>query len=72
MPMPLEVVAQVHHLARQSKAKKTITFTNTRAGDLGVLYAAIEHDEDDVNLAQANDKLAGVDGKDKDDASNKD
>ena len=49
-----------------------ITFTNTRDEDLDVLYAAIEHDEDDVDLAQANDELAGVDGEDKDDASNED
>ena len=60
MSMPSEVVAQVHRLARQAKAKKNITFTNTRGEDLDVLYAAIKHDEDDVNLAQANDELAGV------------
>ena len=47
-------------------------FTNTRDEDLDVLYAAIEHDEDDVNPAQANAKLAGVDREDEDDASNKD
>ena len=62
MTMPSEVVAQVHHLARQATAKKNITFTNTHDGDLDVLYAAIEQDEDDVDLAQANNKLAGVGG----------
>ena len=72
MPMPSEVVAQVHRLSRQAKSKKNITFTNTRDEDLDVLYAAIEHNEDDVDLAQANDELAGVDGEDKDNASNED
>ena len=62
MPMLSEVVAQVHCLARQAKAKKTITFTNTRDEDLDVLYAAIEHEEDDVDLVQADYKLVGVDG----------
>ena len=57
MTMPSEVVTQVHRLARQAKAKKTITFTNTHDEDLDVLYTAIEHNEDDVDLAQANDEL---------------
>ena len=56
----------------EPKTKKTITFTNTRDEDLDVLYAAIKHDKDDVDLAQANNKLTGVDGEDKDDASNED
>ena len=60
MPMPSEVVAQVHRLARQAKVKKTSTFTN------------IEHDEDDVDLAQANDKLTGMGGEDKDDVNDND
>lgn len=70
--MPSEVVTQVHCLTRQAKAKKTITFTNTPDEDLGVLYAVIKHNGDDVDLVQANAKLAGVDGEDKDDASNED
>ena len=41
-------------------------FTNTRDEDLDILYAATKRDEDDINLAQANDKLTGVDGEDKD------
>ena len=57
MPMPSEVVVQVHRLARHTKAKKHITFTNTCDEDLYFLYAAIKHDEDDVDLAQADGKL---------------
>ena len=70
--MPSEVVTQVHHLVRQSKAKKSLTFTNTRGEDLFVLYAAIEHDEDDVNPAHAHGELAGVDEEEQYNASNKD
>ena len=62
----------MHRLTQQVKAKKNLTFTNTRNEDPDVLYAAIEHDEDDFYLAQANDKLAGVDREDKDDASDED
>ena len=73
MPMPSEVVAQqVHRLVRRTNANKNATFTNTRDEDLDVLYAVIKHDEDDVNLAQANDKLTGVDGEDEDDTGNED
>ena len=72
MPMPSEVVAQVHHLARRAKAKKTLTFTNTRGEDLDVLYATIKHDGNDVDPAHAHDKLAGVDGEDKDKTSDDD
>ena len=42
MSMPSEVVAQVHYLARQAKANKIITFTNTCDEDLDVLYTVIE------------------------------
>ena len=62
----------MHLLARGAKAKTNITFTNTRAEDFDVLYAAIEHNEDDVGLAKANGELVEVDGEDKDDASNED
>ena len=72
MTMPADVVAQVHCLARQANAKKNIMFTNTRDEDIGVVCAAIEHAEDDVDLAQANDELTGVDGEEEDDASNED
>ena len=42
MPMPSEVVAQVYRLTQQAKAKKNLTFINTRDEDLEVLlYAAI-------------------------------
>ena len=51
MPVPSEVVAQVHHLAQQAKAKEKLTFTDTHNGDIDVLCAAIEHNEDDVDLA---------------------
>ena len=72
MPMPSEVVAQVHHLTRRAKAKKTLIFTNARDENRVVFYTAIEQDEDDVNLAHAHDKLVGVGGKDKGNASNTD
>ena len=72
MPVPLEIVAQVHRLTWQSKAKRTLKFTNTGDEDIDVLYAAIEHNGDGVDLAHANDKLLGVDGEDKDNASNED
>jgi hypothetical protein len=64
MTMPAEVIAQVHRLARRSKAKKTLTFTNTSDEDLDVLYTAIGQDEDDVDPVNEHDKLAGVDGED--------
>ena len=55
---------------KTSQSQENITFTNTRDEDLGLLYTAIEHAEDDVDLVKANDKLAGMDGEDEDDASN--
>ena len=36
-----------------SQSQENLTFTNTHNEDLDVLYDAIEHDEDDVDLAQA-------------------
>ena len=71
-PQKLWVVAQVHHLTRQAKAKKILTFTNARDEDLVVFYTAIKQDEDDVNLAHAHDELVGVYGANKDDKSNED
>ena len=47
-------------------------FTNTRDEDPDVLYTAIKHSEDDVNFAQANDKFAGVNGEDEENASDED
>ena len=58
--MHAEVVAQVYRLARQTKAKKTLSFTNTRDEDLADLYAAIKHNEDDDNPAHVHDDLTGV------------
>ena len=69
MSMPSEVVAQVHHLKRQAKSKRTLTFTSTRNGDLDVLYATTKYDGNDVNPAHANDKLAGMDGEGEDNTS---
>ena len=60
MLISLKVVAQVHHLARQAKVKKTLTFTNTHN----------EHDGNDVDVVHANDKLAGVNVEDEETASN--
>ena len=64
--MPLQVVAQVHLLARRAKAKENITFTNTRDEYLYVLYATNKRDTDDVDLTQTNDKLTGMGGENKD------
>ena len=72
MPVPSEIVAQLHRLTWQAKAKKNITFTNAHNEVIDVLYAAIERDEDDVDLAQSNEELAVVDGEDKDNARNED
>ena len=46
LPMPKEVVDQVHRLARGAKAKKNLTFTNGNK-DLDILYAALSKDDDD-------------------------
>ena len=51
LPTPESVIAQVHSLARQAKAKKKLTFTNADNKDYDTLYAELERDEDD--LAQA-------------------
>ena len=48
-----------------------VAFTNTFDEDLDVFFATIKHGEDYVDLAQLNDKLTGVDGENKDGASNK-
>ena len=68
MTMPAEVVAQVHHLAWQTKANKTCTFTTTHDKDIVVPYIAITQDEDDVDPVHVHDELSEVDGGDKDDA----
>ena len=70
--MPAEVVAQVHCLIRQEKAKKTLTFTNTRDGNLDVLYTATKHNEDGGNHTHIHAKLTEVEGEDKDDVKDKD
>ena len=57
---------------KTSQSQEKITFTNTYDEDLDVIFAAIEHNEDDVDLVQANDELVGVDGEDKETTSNKD
>ena len=41
IPMPAEVNVQVHHLARQAKAKKTLTFTTTCDDDVAVIYTTL-------------------------------
>ena len=62
----------MHHLTRHAKVNKNLTFTNTLDEDLDVLYAVIEHDEDDVGLTQTNARLTGMDGENKDNTSNED
>ena len=47
-------------------------FTNTSDGGIDVLYTVTEYDEDDVNLAHANDTIKGVDGEDEGGASDED
>ena len=59
MSMPtVEVVPQVHRLARRVKANKTLTFTNVDGDSLDTLYADLDRDEDDLVLDA---ELAGVD-----------
>ena len=61
LPMPSEVVDQVHRHAGRDKAnKKNIRFTDSMNRDLDVLYAELEdNDDDDGPIPQA-DGLAGV------------
>jgi hypothetical protein len=42
---------------------KTLTFTNINDEDLGVLYIALNQDEDCVDFNHGNDKLTGIDGE---------
>jgi hypothetical protein len=65
LPMPQEVVDQVHRLARRAKSKKTLTFTNAQNVDLDVLYADLLDDDDDLPDAAGLD--AGVNDHDNDD-----
>ena len=58
VPMPADVVDQVHRLARRAKSRKTLTFTNARNVDLDILYADIPRDDDDIDLTG---EIAGVD-----------
>lgn len=49
LPMPNEVIQQVHCLARRAKANKSnLRFTNLNNEDLDILYANIEQDDDDM------------------------
>ena len=63
MPIPAEIIIQVHYLVWQAKTKKTITFINTTDEDLDTLYAVLDQDEDDAGSNHNNDKLIGVDGQ---------
>lgn len=63
LPMPGEVVDQMHRLAR--RANSTLTFTNSNNEDLDVLYADLDRDVDDLPLAA---EITGVvDDEDTDD-----
>ena len=61
LPMPVEVVDQVHRHARRAKAnKKNIRFTDRMNCDLDDLYAELEdNDDEDDPIPQAYG-LAGV------------
>ena len=67
LPMPSEVVDQIHRLARRAKASTTLTFTNVRNEDLDVLYANIPSDDESDLDDDDNIKLAGVDDDGSDD-----
>jgi hypothetical protein len=67
LPMPSEVIDQVHRLARRAKANKTLEFTNMVGEDLDVLYADIQRDDED-ELDSDDEQPAGVvDDDDSDD-----
>jgi hypothetical protein len=67
LPMPSEVVDQIHRLARRAKASTTLTFTNVRNEDLEVLFANIPSDDESDLDDDDNIKLAGVDDDGSDD-----
>jgi hypothetical protein len=72
LPMPSEVVDQVHRLARRAKSNPTLTFTNIHNEDLDELYANILGIDDDETYP-VHDGFAGVgDATDDDDESNDD
>ena len=70
--MPIEVIVQVHYLAKQAKAKKILTCANPHDEDLDVLNKALGRDEDDANPDHNHNELAVVDGEDEEDTSNND
>ena len=65
LPIPKEVVDQVHRLARRAKAKKNLTFTNGNNKDLNVLYAALSKCDHDESRNDVNDSLTRVYDMDK-------
>jgi hypothetical protein len=69
LPMPTEVIDQVHRLARCTKANKQITFTNIRNEDIDILYAGLPDDYD--GPPDLYSEPAGVHGE-PDDAYNSD
>ena len=61
LPMPEEVVDQVHRHARRAKAnKKNIRFTYGMNCDLDILYAELEDNNDEDDPILQADGLAGV------------
>ena len=64
LPMPNEVIQQVHHLACYAKANKTLWFTNKHNEDLDVLYADLDSDEDDDLIGNYPAATTGVDNED--------
>jgi hypothetical protein len=69
LPMPADVINQVHRLARRAKIKKKLTFTNIDNIDLDELYADLPYDdEDDIEVVHdENANPAGVDDDDDED-----
>ena len=64
LPMPSEVVDQIHRLARRAKANKDLRFTNVNNEDLDILYASLPHNNEFEHDELINTELAGLnDGK---------
>ena len=61
LPMPAEVVDQVHRHARRDKAnKKNIRFTDGMNRDLDVLCTELEDNDNEENPIPQADGIAGV------------
>ncbi len=70
LPMPEEVVSQIHRMARRSRAKKSLLFQNRANHDLDVLYPPNDIDEDAPDPPGT--VIAGVDDDADDNAADSD